>query len=99
SRRLFLVCALGRVGRAPRQLPRFGKLPAISGRFGFGVEHNVIESGFAHQPSRLTLHSCRIVLEEINVVKREVNRWTIQIVGLRAAPRFPVTKSSKCEAM
>ena len=34
-RRLFFICALGRVGRTPRQLPRFGKLPGISGGVGF----------------------------------------------------------------
>ena len=67
--RLFFICSLGRVGRAPRQLPRFGKLPGISGGVGFGAEHNVFESGLSHQRCRLTLHSCRIVLQEINAVK------------------------------
>ena len=39
--------------------------------------------GFPISPSRLTLHSCRIVLQEINGVKVKVNLRIIQIVGLR----------------
>ena len=82
-RRFFFICALGRFGRAPRQFPCFGKLPAISGSVGFGIEHDVFESGLSHQRCRLTLHSCRIVLQEINAVKAKVILRIIQIVGLR----------------
>ena len=81
--RFFFICTLGRFGRAPRQFPCFRKLPAISGSVGFDIEHNVFESRLSHQPSRLTLHSCRVVLQEINKVKDLVICRIIQIVGLR----------------
>ena len=58
-------------------------MPGIRGSVGFNIEHNVFESGLSHQRGRLTLHSCRIVLQEINAVKELVICRIIQIVGLR----------------
>ena len=59
------------------------KTAGIGGGVGFGVKHSVFESGLSHQRCRLALHSCRVVVQEINRVKEEVICRIVQMMCLR----------------